>query len=164
MKFKNVQQIATSCKTVGIVIRKMNKEILKKINNNTNTIEFTLYSINQSTQNILSNDKNSFSEIFNLLDYISVKHPNVRVTLNLPIFKNNIKEIMPTIGWIINFDFALIKILNPNNPKLQNKDKIELKLLFDYLIKTNTEFPNLFIQDEKKLNELFIKYNDTIIS
>ena len=107
MKFKNVQQIATSCKTVGIVIRKMNKEILKKINNNTNTIEFTLYSINQSTQNILSNDKNSFSEIFNLLDYISVKHPNVRVTLNLPIFKNNIKEIMPTIGWIINFDFAL---------------------------------------------------------
>ena len=64
---------------------------------------------------------------------------------------------MPTIGWIINFDFALIKILNPNNPKLQNKDKIELKLLFDYLIKTNTEFPNLFIQDEKKLNELFIK-------
>ncbi|MBN2367584.1 radical SAM protein, partial [Candidatus Woesearchaeota archaeon] len=127
-------------------------------------IHLPLESVNPATFDRIRGKEDSFEHNWGLIDHISTKYPDSRkLVFQTAILRQNLEEIMPTLGWVINFNYAKINF-SPLLPPLLSQEedrswlekhwpenKEELSMLFEFILRTKDEFQDSICNSREQI-------------
>ncbi len=149
-----------SLETNGLLLKK--NIIDQLIKHGLDTLILPLESVNPRTHNFIWNNQDLFEIIWEAIDHLSYKYENsAKLIFKCTIMKQNLREILPTMGWVINFNYAKIKFLpiSPDSSKDKEwhtkkpyisawpKNKEIFEKTMDYLNKTKLNYPGILINE-----------------
>ncbi|MBT3408591.1 hypothetical protein HOD20_02430 [archaeon] len=129
-------------------------------------IHFPFNSLNPNIHDFVTGENGSFEKIWNLIDYISFNYENeITLILEYTITNFNYRDIIPTYGWIFNFNNAKIKFLTFEDLSIDSEKKTYPKNLdilnktIEFIKERKVKHPNIIFNSVKNLDNILEFYH-----